>query len=185
MSTSHESPLITPGHIQRAKAALRDAGTPVAVGHQALDLATAFYHETPQVSQADALRRERNRIEDGLESVSSQLQQERQKTQRLEQVVADALAAPKSHQKKAYRLRKQLRSILAVPEHPQAKEATKLNRIAKLVAGVLTGGDDDPDLELNKGMPHAVDTRRVSVLKGLARSRCCLGRRQWGKGQRL
>ncbi len=90
------------------------------------------------------MRRERNRIQDELETVSSQLQQERQKTQRLEQALAAALAAPKSHQKKAYQLRKRLRAILAVLEHPQAKETTKLNRIARLVSGALTGHDDDP-----------------------------------------
>ena len=56
----------------------------MAVGNQALDLATAFYHETPQISQVDAMRRERNRIQDELETVSSQLLQERHKTQRLE-----------------------------------------------------------------------------------------------------
>ncbi|WP_035566635.1 hypothetical protein [Hymenobacter sp. IS2118] len=143
-----DSSSIAPGHIQQAKAALHDAGIPVAIGQQVLDLATAFYHATPQVSQTDIMRRERNRIQDELESVSSQLQQERQKTQRLEQALAAALAAPKSHQKKAYQLRKQLRSILAVLEHPEAKEATKLKSITRLVAGALTGGDDDPDLVL-------------------------------------
>ena len=82
---SQESPIITPSHIQQAKAALRHAGIPVAVGNQALDLTTAFYHQTPQVSQTDAMRRERNRIQDELEAVSSQLQQERHKTHRLEE----------------------------------------------------------------------------------------------------
>ena len=59
-SMSQGSPIITPAHIQRAKAALHDAGIPVGVGNQALDLATAFYLETPQVSQTDVMRRERN-----------------------------------------------------------------------------------------------------------------------------
>ena len=35
-------PVITPVHIQRAKAALHEAGIPAAVGNQALDLATAL-----------------------------------------------------------------------------------------------------------------------------------------------
>ena len=135
----------TPGHIQQAKAALRDAGIPVAIGNQVLDLATAFYNETPQVSQTDAMRRERNRIQDELETVSSQLQQERHKTRRLEQELATARAAPKSHQNKAYQLRKRLRAILAMLEHPQAKETTKLKSITQLVAAALAGGDDEPD----------------------------------------
>lgn len=101
-----DSSSIAPGHIQQAKAALRDAGIPVAIGEQVLDLATAFYHATPQVNQTDAMRRERNRIQDELESVSSQLQQERQRMQRLEQALADAVAAPRIHQRKAYQLRK-------------------------------------------------------------------------------
>lgn len=36
---------ITPGHIQQAKAALHDAGISVAIGNQAMDLATVFYHK--------------------------------------------------------------------------------------------------------------------------------------------
>lgn len=141
---NQKHPLITPSHIQQAKAALRDAGIPVAIGIQVLDLATAFYNESPQVSHTDAMRQERNRIQDELETVSSQLQQERQKSQRFEQLLAAALAAPKFHQNKAYQLRKRLRAILAVLEHPAAKEATKLNRIAKLVAVALNGHDDEP-----------------------------------------
>lgn len=117
-----DSSSTVPSHIQQAKAALHDAGIPVVIGQQVLDLATAFYHATPQLSLADAMRWERNRIQDELESVSSQLQRERQKTQRLEQALAAALAAPKFHQKKAYQLRKRLRAILAVLEHPQAKQ---------------------------------------------------------------
>ena len=139
---NQESPIITPGHIQQAKAALRDAGIPVAIGNQALDLATAFYHQTPQVSQADAMRRERNRIQDELETVSSQLQQERHKTHRLEEALAAARQLPKAHQNKAYRLRKRLRAILAVLQHPYAKETTKLNSIARLVVGALKREDD-------------------------------------------
>ena len=86
---SQAPPVITPIHIHRAKAALHDAGIPVAVGNQAL--ATAYYNQTPQVSQTDALRQERNRIQDELETVSSQLLQERRKTLRLEQELAAAL----------------------------------------------------------------------------------------------
>ncbi len=137
-------PTITPGHIQRAKDALLAAGTLEAASSQALDLATVFYNETPQVSRTDALRRERNLIQDELETVSSQLQQERQKSHWLEQALAAALAEPKSHQNKAYKLRKRLRAILAVLEHPQAKETTKLKSIANLVAVALAGGDEDP-----------------------------------------
>jgi predicted nuclease with TOPRIM domain len=144
MSMSQGPPIITPVHIQQAKAALSDAGIPVAVGNQALDLATAFYHETPQVSQADAMRRERNRIQDELETVSSQLLQERRKTLRLEQELAAARQLPKTHQNKAYKLRKRLRAILAVLQHPEAKETSKLKSIAKLVAGALEG-EDDPE----------------------------------------
>ena len=139
---NQESPIITPGHIQQAKAALSDAGIPVAIGNQALDLATAFYHQTPQVSQADAMRRERNRIQDELETVSSQLQQERHKTRQLEEALAAALKSPKAHQNKAYRLRKRLRAMLAVLQHPHAKETSKLKRIARLVAGALEGEED-------------------------------------------
>ena len=137
-------PTVTPGHIQRAKDALLAAGTLEAASSQALALATVFYNETPQVSRTDALRRERNLIQDELETVSSQLQQERQKSHRLEQALAAALAEPKSHQNKAYKLRKRLRTILAVLEHPQAKETTKLKSIANLVAVALAGGDEDP-----------------------------------------
>lgn len=132
-------PIITPGHIQRAKDALLAAGTLEAASSQALDLATVFYNETPQVSHTDALRRERNLIQDELETVSSQLQQERQKLHRLEQALAAALAEPKSHQIKAYKLRKRMRAILTVLEHPQAKETTKLKSVAKLVALALAG----------------------------------------------
>ena len=134
---SQAPPVITPVHIQRAKAALHDAGIPVAAGIQALDLATAYYNQTPQVSQTDALRQERNRIQDELETVSSQLLQERRKTLRLEQEVAAALKLPKAHQNKAYKLRKQLRAILAVLEHPQAKENSKLKSIARAVSGLV------------------------------------------------
>ena len=67
--TNQGQPLITPVHIQQAKAVLRDAGFPVATGNQVLDLATAFYNQTPQVSLTDALRQERNRIQDELEAV--------------------------------------------------------------------------------------------------------------------
>ena len=148
MSTSQASPLITPVHIQRAKAALQDAGISVAVGTQALDLATAYYNQSPQVSQTDNMRRERNRIQDELETVSSQLQQERQKTRQLEEALAAALQSPKAHQNKAYRLRKRLREILAVLQHPQAKETTKLKSITKLVSGALAGEEDPAPEEL-------------------------------------
>ena len=138
---SQAPPVITPVHIQRAKAALHDACIPVAVGNQALDLATAYYNQTPQVSRTDVLRQERNRIQDELETVSSQLLQERRKTLRLEQELAAALKLPKAHQKKAYKLRKQLRAILAVLEHPQAKDTSKLKRIARLIAETLACHD--------------------------------------------
>lgn len=55
-------PGITPSHIQQAKAALREVDIPVALDHQALDLATTFYNATPQVSRTDALCRKRNQI---------------------------------------------------------------------------------------------------------------------------
>jgi hypothetical protein len=140
---------ITPSHIQQAKAALREAGIPVAIGNQALDLATAFYQKTPQVSRTDTMRRERNLIQDELETVSSQLQQERQKTRRLEQELEAALKVPKFHQKKAHKLRKQLRAILAVLQHPQAKETTKLKGIARLVATALTETKKDMENSAN------------------------------------
>ena len=130
---NQEQPSVTPGHIQRAKAALRDAGIPAAIGRQVLDLATVFYNETPQVSQTDAMRRERNRIQYELETVSGQLQRELQKTRRLEQALAVALAAPKSHQNKAYQRRKRLRAILAVLEHPQARETIKFRSCVECV----------------------------------------------------
>ena len=134
---------ITPGHIQRAKAALLAAGLLETAGSKALDLATTFYNETPQVSRTDAMRRERNMLQDELETISSQLQRERQKSYCLERALAAALAEPKFHQIKAYKLRKRLRAILAVLEHPQAKETTKLKSVAKLVALALAGSDED------------------------------------------
>ena len=88
------------------------------------------------------MRRDRNRIQDELKIVSSQLQQERHKTRQLEQALAAALKSPKAHQNKAYRLRKRLRAILAVLQHPQAKETTKLKSIAQLVTGALAGEED-------------------------------------------
>lgn len=129
--------MTTPVHIQRAKAALHEAGIPLAIGNQALDLATACYHQTPQVSQTDAMRQERNRLQYELETVSSQLLEERRKTLWLEQELAAALQLPKAHQNNAYKLRKQLRAILAVLQHPQAKDTSKLKRTAKLVAETL------------------------------------------------
>ena len=121
-----------PGHIQQAQAALAEAGIPLVVGTQALALAAHFYHQPPQVSQTDAMRRERNRIRDESETVSSQLLQELAATREL----------PKTHQNKAYKLRKRLRAVLAVLQHPGAKDTTKLRRIANLVTGVLAGAED-------------------------------------------
>ncbi|WP_125917156.1 hypothetical protein [Hymenobacter coccineus] len=112
-------------------------------------MAATFYHETPQVSRTDAMRRERNLIQDELETVSSQLQQERQKTRRLEQELEAALNSPRVHQRKAYNLRKRLRAILTVLQHPQAKETTKLKSIAKLVAVALNGSEEDPEPDLS------------------------------------
>ena len=77
-----------------------------------------------------------------METISSQLQQERHQTQRLEQALAAAQQLPKTHQNKAYLLRKQLRAMLAVLQHPQAKERTKLQRIAQLVTGALAGEEN-------------------------------------------
>lgn len=141
----NHAPQMPPGHLQKAQAVLAEAGIPLAAGTQALALAAHFYHHTPQVSQTDALRRERNRIQDELETVSSQLQQERHRTHRLEQELAAALKLPAAHQRKAYKLRKRLRVILAVMQHPQAKETTKLKSIAKLVSGALAGSDTNPE----------------------------------------
>ena len=126
-------------HICHAKTSLAAAGIPFEAGLAALNLTRACYLTTPQVSQTDTMRRERNRIQDELETVHSQLQQERQKTRQLEQALAAALKSPKAHQNKAYRPRKRLRAILAVLQHPQAKETTKLKSIAKLVTGALAG----------------------------------------------
>ena len=138
----NNAPRMPPGHLQQAQAALEEAGIPRAAGVQALALAAHFYHQTPQISQTDALRRERNRMQDELETVSSQLQQERHKTRQLEQEVAAARQLPKTHQNKAYQLRKRLRAILAVLQLPQAKETTKLRRIAQLATGALAGEED-------------------------------------------
>lgn len=138
---SQAPPVITPVHIQRAKAALHDAGIPAAVGTQALDLATAYYLQTPQVSRTDNLPQVGNRIQAEPETVSSQLLQERRKTLRLEQELAAARQLPKTHQNKSYKLRKQLRAILAALQHPQAKDASKLKSIAKLVAETLASED--------------------------------------------
>jgi predicted nuclease with TOPRIM domain len=143
MNTSSLTP---PGHLQQARAALEEAGIPLAAGTKALTLAAHFYHRTPQVSQTDALSRERNRIQNELETVSSQLLMERHKTHRLEQELAAARELPKTHQNKAYKLRKLLRAILSVLEHAQAKETTKLKSIAKLVTRALAG-DDNPEQE--------------------------------------
>ena len=128
--------LINPGHIQQAKAALVGAGIPVAAGTQALDLATQFYHQTPQVSQTDALRRERNRIQDELETVSSQLQQERHKSQRLEQELAAARQLPKTHQNKAYQLRKHGRCWST----PRPRKQPSSNALPSWSAGELPSG---------------------------------------------
>ena len=133
---------ILPGHLQQAQAALAEAGIPLAAGTKALVLAAHFYYQTPQFSHTDAMRRERNRIQDELETVSSQLQQERRKTCQLQEALAAALKSPKAHQNKAYRLRKRLRAILAVLQHPQAKETNKLKHIAQLVTGALAGEED-------------------------------------------
>jgi len=81
-----------PGHLQQAQAALAEAGIPVGAG-----TSHPLLPPTPQVSQTDAMRRERNRIQDELETVSNQLQQERRKTHRLEQELSAALKMPKSH----------------------------------------------------------------------------------------
>lgn len=141
----NHAPRMPPGHLQQAQAALAEAGIPLAAGTQALALAAHFYHATPQVSRTDAMRQDRNRIQDELETLSSQLQQERHQTHRLEQELAAILKLPKFHQNRAYQLRKRLRAILAVLEHPQAKETTKLKSVAKLVAGALAGSDDELD----------------------------------------
>ena len=133
---------LDPPHIHHAKTGLAAAGIPLEAGLAALNLARKCYLVTPQVSQTDTMRRDRNRIQDELEIVSSQLQQERHKTRQLEQALAAALKSPKAHQNKAYRLRKRLRAILAVLQHPQAKETTKLKSIAQLVTGALAGEED-------------------------------------------
>jgi hypothetical protein len=62
-------------HIQRAKAALHGAGTPASVGNQDLDSSNAYYNQTTQVNQTDALRQERHRIQGELETFSNQLLQ--------------------------------------------------------------------------------------------------------------
>ena len=61
MTTASRTP---PGHLQQARAALVETGIPLAAGTQALALAAHFYHQTPLASQTDALRRERDRIQD-------------------------------------------------------------------------------------------------------------------------
>ena len=139
---------LDPPHIRHAKTGLTAAGIPFEAGLAALNLARECYLVTPQVSQTDAMRRERNRIQDELKTVSSQLQQERRKTRQLEEALAAALNSPKAHQKKAYRLRKRLRAILAVLQHPQAKETTKRKSIAQLVTGALAGEEDPAPEEL-------------------------------------
>ena len=118
---------------------MQDAGISVAVGTQALNLATAYY--PPLVSHADAMRRERNRIQDELETVSYQLQQKRHKAHRLKQALRAAQQFPQTHQYKSCQLRKRLRAILAVLKHPQAKDTTKLRRIVQLVTGALAEED--------------------------------------------
>ncbi|RSK43161.1 hypothetical protein EI291_22125 [Hymenobacter rigui] len=117
--------------------ALEATGIPLEAGRRALALANQLYHQIPQVSQADSLRRERNRLQDEMESLGSQLQQQRATNRQLAEELAAARQLPKEHQQKAYRLRKQLRAMLQVLEHPQAKERTKLARVEQLIRAAL------------------------------------------------
>lgn len=71
---------LDPPHIRHAKTGLAAAGIPLEAGLATLNLARECYLVTPQVSQTDTMRRESNWIQDELETVSSQLQQERHKT---------------------------------------------------------------------------------------------------------
>jgi predicted nuclease with TOPRIM domain len=132
-----------PPHLRQAQLALEAAGIPLEAGQQALALANQLYHQMPQVSQADSLRRERNRLQDEMESLGSQQQQQRAINRQLVEELAAARQLPKQHQQKAYRLRKQLRAMLQVLEHPQAKERTKLARVEHLIRAAL----DTPALE--------------------------------------
>lgn len=51
---------ILPRLLQQAQTGLGKTGIPLAAGTA---MAVHFYHQTPQVSQNDALRRERNKIQ--------------------------------------------------------------------------------------------------------------------------
>ena len=160
----HPAPRTLPSHLQQARAALVGTGIPLAAGTAALVLAARFYHQTPQVSQTDTLRRERNQIQDELETVSSQLVKERRKTRQLEQEVAAARQLPKTHQNQAYQLRKRLRAILAVLQHPQAKETTKLKGIAQLVTEALAG-KTTPNRSFWHRSPQGCSPRIFSTLR--------------------
>ncbi|WBO86818.1 hypothetical protein [Hymenobacter yonginensis] len=139
-------PFAMPSHLRQAQLALDAAGIPLEAGIQALALANEFYHQTPQVSQTDSLRRERNQLQDEMESLSSQLQQQRAANRQLAEQLASARQLPKEHQQKAYRLRKQLRAMLQVLEHPQARERTKLARVEQLIRASLANPGTGPDI---------------------------------------
>lgn len=73
-----------------------------------------------------------------MESLSSQLQQQRTTNRPLAEQLASARQLPKEHQQKAYRLCKQLRAMLPVLEYPQAREQIKLTRVEQLIEAALT-----------------------------------------------
>lgn len=135
-----------PSHLRQAQSALAAAGIPLEAGRQALALANQFYHQNPQLSQTDSLRRERNQLQDEMERLGSQLQQQRAINRQLAEELASARQLPKEHQQKAYRLRKQLRAMLQVLEHPQAREQTKLARVEQLIRAALTNPGTDPNI---------------------------------------
>jgi predicted nuclease with TOPRIM domain len=147
-------PFAMPPHLRQAQLALDAAGIPLEAGLRALALANEFYHQTPQVSQTDSLRRERNQLQDEMESLSSQLQLQRATNRQLAEQLASARQLPKEHQQKAYRLRKQLRAMLQVLEHPQAREMTKLTRVEHLIKAALADSGIEPDADQMPAEPQ-------------------------------
>ncbi|HEX8506949.1 MAG TPA: hypothetical protein VF630_16410 [Hymenobacter sp.] len=154
---------VLPNHICRAIAWLPDAGINVDEGTRALELSAAFYTNSPQMSQTDTLRKDRNRIQDELERVSQQLLDERQKVLRLEQELAlckTSLALPPSEdeliesqqRRNANALRRKMRDIAEALNHPQAKPESKISRVRTLVAGALAGMPTSADRMLGTVM---------------------------------
>lgn len=134
---------IEPPHIRLTKAELAKAGLLSFEVRAALELAAKHYVSSTQVSKTDTFRQERNRTQEELERVSSDLVSERRKSERLKAELAAAVARPDERKKVVAKLRRQLRLIEEVVEHAEMKEAKKLKKIAFLVSTILKGAPAD------------------------------------------